>query len=76
MIIDQRNAIILFPFYEYGATCNVVLCPKCYIGMYLMDMVYNFDFLNQKFLSKKYPCPQKTEAMASICKIFKQSLFC
>ena len=43
----------LFPFYEYGATGNILLCPKCYIGMYLMDMVYNFDFLNQTFLSKK-----------------------
>ena len=49
----------LFPFYEYGATCNVVLCPKCYIVMYLMDMVYNFDFLNQKVLSKHTPALKK-----------------
>ena len=45
----------LFPFCENGATCNFLLGPKCYIGMHLMDMVGNFDFLNQIFLSKNYP---------------------
>ena len=71
IIIDQMNAIFLFPFYENGDICNILLCPKCYIGMYLTDMVDNFDFLKQIFLSKNYPYPKKTEAMASICKIFK-----
>ena len=49
----------LFPFYENGATCNILLCPKCYIGMYLTDMVGNLDFLNQFFSSKNYPYPKK-----------------
>ena len=76
IITDLRNAIFLFPFYGYRNTCNILLCPKCYIDMYLMDMVDNFDFLNQIFLSKKLPLPSKTEAMASIYVKFKQSLFC
>ena len=44
---------VLFPFYENWATCKILLCPKCYIGMYLMDMFGNFDFLNQKIFVKK-----------------------
>ena len=55
IIIDQRNAIFLFPFYENGATCNILLCPKYYIGMYLMDMVGNLVYfvectLHQAFI--------------------------
>ena len=42
-----------FPFYENGTTCNILLCPKCYIGMYLMDRFGKFDFFNPKLLSKK-----------------------
>ena len=52
-IIEKKECNnFYFLFYEYGATGNILLCPKCYIGMYLMDMVYKFDFLNQKLLSK------------------------
>ena len=77
LIIDERSAIFFyFLFMNTGTPATSYYVPKCYIGIYLMDMVYNFDFLNQKFLSKNYPFPQKTDAMASICKIFKQSLFC
>ena len=41
-----------------------------------MDMFGNFDFLNKEKMSKNYPYPKRTDAMASICKMFKQSLFC
>ena len=35
--------------YNFLKMCHII-CPKCYIGMYLMDMVGN---LNQELLSKK-----------------------
>ena len=42
-----------------GPPATSYYVPKCYIGIYLMDMVYNFDFLNQKFLSKITPSLKK-----------------
>ena len=54
-VIDQRNAIFfLFTFNANGATCNIFLSPKCYIGMFLMDMVGKFDILNENFFVKNF----------------------